>query len=138
MLKRFLLALVFALAASPAFAGVSVVVDISTQTMSVTIDGFEEFQWPVSTGRKGYSTPVGKWHPTRMEWTYFSKKFDDAPMPYSIFFVGGYAIHGTEHLRSLGTPVSHGCVRLHPDNAALLYDIVSEYGPADTTIRIKN
>jgi lipoprotein-anchoring transpeptidase ErfK/SrfK len=138
MLRRIIFSALFILLASPAFAaGVSVVVDISTQTMLVSIDGVEEFQWVVSTGRKGYRTPLGKWHPTRMKLQHYSKKYDNAPMPYSIFFTGGYAIHGTSHLRALGAPASHGCVRLHPADAALLYDIVSQYGAAQTTIRVR-
>ncbi|MDB5561447.1 MAG: ErfK/YbiS/YcfS/YnhG family protein [Hyphomicrobiales bacterium] len=138
MLRRMILSMLFVLFASPVFAaGVTVVVNISTQTMSVNVDGVDEYQWAVSTGRKGHRTPVGQWHPTRLEVKHYSKKYDNAPMPHSIFFTGGYAIHCTYQLRALGGPASHGCVRLHPENAALLYDIVSQYGAAQTTIQIR-
>ena len=90
---------------------------------------------PVSTGRFGYGTPSGTYHPFRMEATYFSKEWDDAPMPHSIFFTPrGHAIHGTLHTANLGLPVSHGCVRLSPDNAATLYSLVSAQGMSHTTV----
>jgi lipoprotein-anchoring transpeptidase ErfK/SrfK len=91
----------------------------------------------VSTGRKGHLTPTGNFHPTRMAAVYFSRKYDDAPMPHAIFFLGGFAIHGTEYVSSLGRRASHGCVRLHPANAALLYSLVQQYGAAHTAIRIR-
>ena len=138
MLRRVLFALMFVFAASPAFAeDVSVVVDISTQTMSVSVGGVAEYNWKVSTGRKGHRTPTGDYRPTRMAEVYYSKKYDNAPMPHAIFFTGGFAIHGTEYIRSLGGPASHGCVRLHPDNAALLYSLVARYGAGNTEIRIQ-
>jgi lipoprotein-anchoring transpeptidase ErfK/SrfK len=138
MLRRVLIALMFVFAAGPAFAeDVSVLVDISTQTMSVSVDGVTEYNWKVSTGRKGHRTPTGDYRPTRMAEVYYSKKYDNAPMPHAIFFTGGFAIHGTEYIRSLGGPASHGCVRLHPDNAALLYSLVARYGAGNTEIRIQ-
>jgi hypothetical protein len=138
MLRRVLLVVLFGLFAGPAFAGsVSVLVDLSDQKMVVKINGYTEYVWPVSTGRKGYRTPTGTYHPVRMYRDYYSKKYDDAPMPYSIFYSGGFAIHGTESVRSLGRPASHGCVRLHPRNAALLYDLVQDFGRGNTTIRIR-
>jgi hypothetical protein len=138
MLRRVLLVLAFGVFAGPAFASsVSVLVDLSDQTMVVKVNGFIEYVWPVSTGRKGYRTPTGTYRPVRMYRDYYSKKYDDAPMPYSIFYSGGFAIHGTQYVRSLGRPASHGCVRLHPANAALLYDLVQDYGRASTTIRIR-
>jgi lipoprotein-anchoring transpeptidase ErfK/SrfK len=105
--------------------------------MRVSVDGVPQYNWAVSTGRKGHRTPVGDFRPTRMAAVYFSKKYDNAPMPHAVFFVGGFAIHGTEYLRSLGKPASHGCVRLHPNHAALLYSLVEEYGPAHTAIHIQ-
>jgi lipoprotein-anchoring transpeptidase ErfK/SrfK len=138
MLRRVLIALMFVFAAGPAFAeDVSVLVDISTQTMSVSVGGVTEYNWKVSTGRKGHRTPTGDYRPTRMAEVYYSKKYDNAPMPHAIFFTGGFAIHGTEYIRSLGGPASHGCVRLHPDNAALLYSLVAHYGAGNTEIRIQ-
>lgn len=138
MFRRVLVFLLFALLTSPAFAGsVSVVVDVSRQTMSVSVDGVPQYNWRVSTARKGYHTPRGKFRPTRMAAVYYSKKYDNSPMPHSVFFVGGYAIHGTEYVRSLGHPASHGCVRLHPANAAVLYSLVKTYGAGNTLIRIQ-
>jgi lipoprotein-anchoring transpeptidase ErfK/SrfK len=138
MLRRVLFALFFMLAASPVLAAnISVTVDISQQTMAVAIDGVPQYNWRVSTGRKGHRTPAGNFRPTRMEAVYFSKKYDNAPMPHAIFFTGGFAIHGTEYVRALGAPVSHGCVRLHPGNAALLYSLVQQYGAGNTAIHIR-
>src|SRR2546421_8070535 len=112
MLRGVLIGLIFALAGAPAFAeDISVTVNISTQTMSVAVDGVSEYSWKVSTGRKGHRTPTGDYRPTRMAEVYYSKKYDNAPMPHAIFFTGGFAIHGTEYIRSLGGPASHGCVR---------------------------
>lgn len=137
MLHRLFLALVLCLCASPALAGsLSVVVDISDQRMAVSIDGVTQYEWPVSTGRHGYATPTGFYHPTRMAAVYFSKKYDNAPMPHAVFFLGGFAIHGTEYVGALGHKASHGCVRLHPANAALLYSLVEQMGFAHTAIRI--
>ena len=139
MLRRVLLALFFSFAASPALAdNVLVIVDLQMQTMHVRVDGVTKYRWDVSTGRSGYSTPPGRYQPTRMYKNYFSRKYDNAPMPFSIFFVGGYAIHGTTDLRNLGRVASHGCVRLHPDNAAMLFDLVKEAGSDNTVIRVES
>ena len=117
-------------------SSISVVVDISLQKMVVNVDGVPQYSWLVSTGRKGHRTPTGDFRPTRMQAVYYSKKYDNAPMPHAIFFAGGFAIHGTEYIRSLGGPASHGCVRLHPANAALLYSLVQEYGASNLAIHI--
>ena len=95
-------------------------VDISEQRMDVFIDGWPRYSWPVSTARSGYYTPTGSFTAQRLAAMRYSRKYDDSPMPHSIFFKGGYAIHGTEYIKRLDTPASHGCVRLHPDNAAEL------------------
>lgn len=138
MLRRIVLAMVFAFAASPAFAeNVLVIVDIQMQTMHVRVDGVTKYRWDVSTGRRGYSTPPGRYQPIRMHKRYFSRKYDNAPMPFAIFFNGGYAIHGTTDLRNLGRIASHGCVRLHPDNAATLFDLVKAAGAENTVIRVE-
>jgi lipoprotein-anchoring transpeptidase ErfK/SrfK len=113
-------------------------VDISDQTMEVVVDGTVVHTWDVSTGGKGYRTPVGVWQPYRMHTMWRSRKYDNAPMPHSIFFTGGYAIHATPHIRRLGRPASHGCVRLHPDNAKALFALVKEYGRARTRVVIEN
>ena len=95
-------------------AGIVVTVDKSAQRLSVAVDGFERYEWPVSTARWGYRTPNGTYRPERLERKWFSRKYDMSPMPYSIFFDGGYAIHGSYEIRHLGSPASHGCIRLHP------------------------
>jgi lipoprotein-anchoring transpeptidase ErfK/SrfK len=119
-----------------ASAGVVAKIDLSNQTMQVYVNGMRKYSWPVSTARSGYRTPTGSYKPTRMHKTYFSKKYHGSPMPYSIFFHGGYAIHGTNYVKSLGRPASHGCVRLHPSNAAALFSLVQRHGPGNTSIVI--
>jgi lipoprotein-anchoring transpeptidase ErfK/SrfK len=95
------------------------------------------YMWPVSTGAPGYATPAGSYRPFRMEAEHFSKEWDDAPMPHSIFFTeAGHAIHGTSHISALGTPASHGCVRLAPENAAYLFKLVEAHGLAATRIEV--
>ena len=111
-------------------------VDLSTQTMQVTVDGETVYTWPVSTARRGYVTPTGTYRPTRLHRKWYSRKYDNAPMPHSIFFRGGYAIHGTTAVRSLGRAASHGCIRLHPENAATLFRIVRSHGSQNTRIVI--
>lgn len=139
MLRRVLLAIAFAFAVSPAFAGnVLVTVDIAQQEMQVRVDGVTVYNWDVSTGRKGFATPPGRYQPIRMHKKYFSKKYDNAPMPYAIFFYGGYAIHGTTDLKRLGRIASHGCVRLDPANAKLLFALVQENGMQNTVIRVRS
>ena len=103
-------------------------VDISSQSMSVDVNGWSYAHWPVSTARAGYSTPQGKFRVQRLARVYYSKKYDNSPMPYSVFFLGGNAVHGTYHIRQLGRPASHGCVRLAPDDAAAFYELVEKYG----------
>lgn len=108
----------------PAQAGVIVTVDQAAQRLSVSVDGFERFEWKISTARWGYRTPNGSYKPQWMARKWASRTYNMAPMPFSIFYHGGYAIHGTTDLANLGAPASHGCVRLHPDNAAILFDLV--------------
>jgi lipoprotein-anchoring transpeptidase ErfK/SrfK len=111
-------------------------VSISQQTMQVLVDGRPTFEWKVSTAGKGYITPTGSYRPTRLEEMWYSRKYDNAPMPHSVFFHGGYAIHATNYVRRLGRPASHGCVRLHPDAAADFYQLVETFGPQNTSIVI--
>ncbi|HEU4357174.1 MAG TPA: L,D-transpeptidase [Xanthobacteraceae bacterium] len=96
--------------------------------MLVSVDGVPRYRWVVSTGRAGYGTPSGTYRPQRMERTWFSKEYYNSPMPHSIFFHGGYAIHGSYEIRRLGGPASHGCIRLHPANAATLFALVKQRG----------
>ena len=111
-------------ALAPASAGVVITVDKTAQHLSVTVDGRSRYEWPVSTARMGYRTPNGSYRPERLERQWFSRKYDWSPMPHSIFFSGGYAIHGSYEVSRLGRPASHGCIRLHPDNAAVLFGLV--------------
>ncbi len=121
-------ACVVLLCGSPrAEAGIVVTVNKSTQRLTVEVDGFTRYQWPVSTARWGYRTPNGTYRPERLERKWFSRKYDWSPMPYSIFFNGGYAIHGSYEISRLGRPASHGCIRLHPQNAAILFALVQEH-----------
>ena len=118
---------------APARASVVVTVDKSAQRLSVTVDGAPRYEWPVSTARWGYRTPNGTYKPQWLARKWFSRKYAWSPMPYSIYFDGGYAIHGSYEISHLGRPASHGCIRLHPDNAALLFALVKEH-MGDTTI----
>jgi lipoprotein-anchoring transpeptidase ErfK/SrfK len=132
-----LFAVVSVLAALPAAASTILAkVSISDQTMDVYVDGWPQYSWPVSTARKGYYTPTGVFHAQRLAEMWYSKKYDNSPMPHSIFFNGGYAIHGTEYVKRLGTPASHGCIRLHPENAATLFEMVQENGMGSIRIEV--
>jgi lipoprotein-anchoring transpeptidase ErfK/SrfK len=113
-------------------------IDKSAQRMTVERDGVQTNVFPVSTARRPYGTPTGTFRPLRLERKWFSRVYYNSPMPYSIFFHGGYAIHGTNDIRRLGGPASHGCVRLHPGNAAVLYGMVRREGMARTRIVIEN
>jgi len=117
-------------------ARLDILVDKATQRMLVIQDGYMRYIWPVSTGRDELATPNGVYAPQRMERNWFSKAYYNSPMPNSIFFHNGYAIHGSYAINQLGGPASHGCVRLHPHHAALLFDLVQQEGPDKTTIEI--
>ena len=128
--------IIAALAASIGCANASVVihVDKNQQKMLVEVDGQTRYEFSVSTGRAGYGTPNGTYHPQRLEREWFSKEYYDSPMPYSIFFTRGFAIHGSYEISHLGGPASHGCIRLHPSNAAKLFSLVQQEGAGNTTI----
>ena len=132
--RRFTIAIAAALAflGTAVHASVVVTVDKTAQSLTVEVDGATRYQWPVSTARWGYRTPNGSYRPQRLERQWFSRKYDWSPMPHSIFFNGGYAIHGSTEVSRLGRPASHGCIRLHPKNAATLFELVSQR--ADTRI----
>jgi len=126
-----------ALAATSANAAVLITVDKSTQEMTVQVDGAARWQWKVSTGRTGHDTPNGSFRALSMDVDHYSKKYDNAPMPHSIFFTDqGHAIHGSFARRRLGTPASHGCVRVEPANATKLFALVAQQGMRNTTIVI--
>ena len=120
----------------PASARADVVVNISKsqQQMAVSVDGSELYRWPVSTGRRGYPTPSGTFHPVRLERHWYSRQYEMTPMPWSMFFFRGYAVHGTMEARNLGHAASHGCVRLRPDHAATLFSLVHKQRLAETKI----
>jgi hypothetical protein len=131
------LAIFIAAPVAPASASVVVTIDKSTQRMKVEVDGTMRWIWPVSTGQLGYDTPNGRYTAFRMEADHFSKEWDDAPMPNSIFFSPkGHAIHGYLNTRRIGSPASHGCVRLEPTNAARLYALVEQQGLPNTKVVI--
>jgi lipoprotein-anchoring transpeptidase ErfK/SrfK len=134
----FALAALCGLAAWPAAASASVVarVSLSAQRVDVSVDGAHAYSWAVSTARRGYVTPTGSFRPFRTHRMWYSRKYDMSPMPHSVFFRGGYAIHGTNYVRSLGRPASHGCIRLSPRNAATFYGLVRTYGMRNSRIVI--
>ena len=124
-------------ATGAAQAKIAITVDKNAQLMTVAVDGVERYQWPVSTGIPSHETPNGSFRTFRMEEDHFSKEFDDAPMPHSIFFTRiGHAIHGTDFEARLGAPASHGCVRLSKANAATLYAMVEKDGVLNTTVTL--
>ena len=125
------------IATGTAQAKVAITVDKDNQQMTVAVDGVERYRWPVSTGIPSYETPNGSFRTFRMEEDHYSKEFDDAPMPHSIFFTKiGHAIHGTDSVNRLGSPASHGCVRLSRDNASRLYALVQQEGVLNTTVTL--
>jgi lipoprotein-anchoring transpeptidase ErfK/SrfK len=130
------LAAAFLFSTGAAQAAVEVRVDKSAQRMQVFVDGDLKHNFVVSTGLAG-GPPLGTFKPQRMERTWHSRLFNMAPMPYSIFFHGHYAIHGTNAVKKLGQRASKGCVRLHPTNAAILFDLVRKHGMANTRIIIE-
>lgn len=134
-----LFALAFSFFVSPisANAGVSVHISRASQTMNVYVNGSHYYSWRISSGRRGYTTPSGSYRPTRLARKWYSRKYHWSPMPYSIFFRGGYAIHGTTETRRLGRRASHGCVRLHPSNARTLFGLVKKYGRSKTRIVVR-
>src|SRR5204862_6572335 len=124
-------------ATGSAQAKIAITIDKNEQLMTVAVDGAERYRWPVSTGNPSHETPNGSFRTFRMEEDHFSKEFDDAPMPHSIFFTKiGHAIHGTDSVGRLGTPASHGCVRLSRDNASTLYALVEQQGVLNTTVTL--
>jgi lipoprotein-anchoring transpeptidase ErfK/SrfK len=115
-------------------ADILVQVDKASQRMSVIVDGEHRYSWSVSTGVGG--TPSGTYRPQSLDRNHRSGIYGNAPMPYSIFYSGNYAIHGTPHVRQLGSRASRGCIRLHPSNAAVLFSLVQQRGLGSTRIQI--
>ena len=119
-----------------ALASVVAQINLSSQRMHVFVNGKPAYTWKVSTARSGYRTPTGTYKPYHLARRHYSSIYNNSPMPHSIFFYKGYAIHGSYETKYLGRPASHGCVRLHPSNAARLYSLVQRYGAGNTTISI--
>jgi hypothetical protein len=123
--------------AAPARADILISIDKNTQSMSVTVDGAPRYIWPVSTGRPGYDTPGGTFKINRMDADHYSQEWDNAPMPHTMFFdLQGHAIHGFSDVKHLGLAVSHGCVRLAPENATVLFGLVQAEGISETKVII--
>jgi len=141
-MRNLFLAWVLALALMPfssasAFAATLVAnIDLSTQTMVVSQNGRVKYKWRVSTGRKGYTTPTGSYSAKWLSRHHRSRKYNNAPMPYAVFFRGGYAVHATYETKRLGRVASHGCVRLAPEHAATFFSLVQKSGNANTRIVI--
>ena len=133
----FLAALLLVALSSGADAAIVVHIDRAAQRMAVIVDGAPRYNWRVSTARRGYITPPGTYHPEMLARRWFSRKYYNSPMPHSIFFYGGFAIHGSYEISHLGRPASHGCVRLDPGNAAILFGLVQREGMGATTIVIR-
>lgn len=122
---------------APAVAEVNITVDLSEQAMYVNVPEIDGYAvWDVSTGKKGKSTPTGFYQPYLLKKMHYSSKYDNAPMPHSIFFKGGYAIHATDAVHKLGSRASHGCIRLSPEHAKTLFRLVTHYGKENTYIEI--
>jgi lipoprotein-anchoring transpeptidase ErfK/SrfK len=122
-------------AMAPALASVVAKVDLSEQQMNVYVDGKLRHSWSIASGRRGFETPTGNFRPQRLERDWYSRQYDDAPMPYSVFFKAGYAIHGG--YGRMGRPASHGCIRLNTGNAATFFKLVDQRGAGSTRIVIE-
>ena len=122
-------------ATNPVETTVLINIDKASQKMTVLLDGVQQYEWPVSTGLRGYTTPAGTYTARSMNKIWYSRQWDNAPMPHAVFFTkDGHAIHGTYEIKRLGKPASHGCVRLSPENAALLYALVEKTGLKNTQV----
>jgi len=109
-------------------------VDVASQTMTVVHRGQVKYRWKVSTARRGKVTPSGTWTAKWLSKNHRSSRYNNAPMPYAIFYNGHYAVHGTNQVNRLGSPASAGCIRLHTQNAALLYKLAQQEGLKNTRI----
>lgn len=123
--------------AAPARADIVAQISISKQLMTVRVDGVETHVWPISTARRGYVTPKGTFRVQSMHRMTYSRLFNNAPMPFTIFYDSHYGIHGTTEVRKLGQPASAGCTRLHPDNARTLFEMVQKRGPASFQVQVE-
>jgi lipoprotein-anchoring transpeptidase ErfK/SrfK len=135
-MRQFFMAALFVLGFMTTLAKADVVanISVSAQRMTVYVDGIPRYTWPVSTARPPYATPTGSFTPTRMERTWYSRVYNNAPMPYAIFFYYGFAVHGTNQTGALGRPASHGCVRLPTSAARELFNLVRTHGIQNSRI----
>jgi len=124
--------------AAPGQADVQVTVSKSQQRLAVVVDGNEIARWPVSTGVRGHETPTGVFRPHDIERHWYSRQYSLTPMPWAVFFHRGYAVHATMESYNLGHPASHGCVRLRPDNASILFNLVRRQGLNHTKVTVQN
>ncbi len=129
-------AMFLAVSAIASHADVIARVNLSSQTMHVQVDGRYYARWKISSGRKGYRTPTGTWRPKWTTRMHYSTKYNYSPMPFSVFYNRGYAVHGTNYVRRLGRPASHGCIRLHTANARKFYNLVKRHGRRNTVIKV--
>lgn len=140
--KAALIAMILWIGASAAQAAspksVEARIDKTAQTMAVYVDGWHQYTWPVSTARRGKITPSGRFTAQWLSKNHRSSRYDNAPMPYSIFYSGHYAVHGTNQISRLGRPASAGCVRLHPDNARILFDLTRQVGKENMTVIVRD
>lgn len=127
-----------AMFAAPARADVVAIIDIHTQNVTVKVNGFTRHVFPASTARPGFFTPIGTFKAEKMFVIAYSSLYNNAPMPHSVFFHYGWAIHGTTDVAKLGRPASAGCVRLHPESAKILFELIKTYGQENAQIVVLN
>lgn len=117
----------------------------ANQTLDLYIDGVLTYTWDVSTGAAGHGTPNFDRHPDgRIYDEYSSSKYPGGDykglgnMPYAVFIQGGFAIHGTPEANwpKLGGKASHGCIRVHPDNAYIFNRLVRTNGIANVWVTV--
>ncbi|WP_235897744.1 L,D-transpeptidase [Neoaquamicrobium microcysteis] len=139
LVTSIIVALMLAVGASTTASAATLVanVDISSQTMTVTHRGKVKYRWKVSTARSGKVTPAGSWSAKWLSKNHRSSRYNNAPMPYAIFYNGHYAVHGTDQVGRLGRPASSGCVRLHPENARVLFELTRREGLKNTRIVVR-
>jgi lipoprotein-anchoring transpeptidase ErfK/SrfK len=113
---------------NPAKHEIKIIITKRNQRMNVYRDLEHAYAFKVSTGKGGHNTPAGSFKPYSLESMHYSRKYHMSPMPWSVFFNGGVAIHGTESIHNLGNRASHGCVRTHPKSARRIYNLIRKYG----------
>jgi len=113
-------------------------VDVSEQTMRVYRNSKQIHKWRVSTARKGKYTLRGQWRGKMLSKNHKSSLYNNAPMPYSIFYSGNFAIHGTNQTSRLGRPASAGCIRLDTGNARKLYAMTEAVGLRNLKVVVQN